>query len=283
MNRIPAAAAAAALSLALADMCGAPPAQAAPPPDAAPFRQPAGKWVVDYGLTRCTAARAYGAGKDALTFALRPSPGGTVVRLMLVRPGRGPDAVHVPVRTSITPATTKATALRFAAAGGKAEIVWINLDRPALDALSPADAITIRAGSALDERIALPGVGAVLKAMDRCNADLRAHWNAGGVEAGALSRPPMSVKPLPRYFSSGDYPAQAMNEGATGATRFTVLVDEKGVAADCMVEEASGIATLDAQVCALLQERAKFVPALDAAGKPARSMMSGRIRWAIAP
>ena len=74
-----------------------------------------------------------------------------------------------------------------------------------------------------------------------------------------------------------------MDEGATGATRFTLLVDEKGAFADCMVEETSGIATLDAQACALLKRRARFVPALDAAGRPARGMISSRVRWAIAP
>ena len=268
MNRI--------LAAALALLCAALPAHAAP------LRQPAGKWVVDYAPSRCHALRAYGTGKDALTFGLRPSPGGTVVRLMLLRPRRGPDAVHVPVTTSITPATARLTALRFATEDRKKEVMWINLDRPVLDALPKAGEIAIASRGGVDERLALPGIGAVLKALDRCNEDLRTHWNAGGVEAGALAKPAASLKPMTRYFSDSDYPSQAIQEGASGATRYVVMVDEKGAVADCMVEETSGIATLDAQVCALIQERAKFTPALDAAGKPARSTYSGRIRWAIA-
>lgn len=298
MNRVIAASLAAVLST-------APAASAhAAPPSAAPLRQPAGKWAVDYGLAQCSAARTYGTGKDALTFGLRPSPSGSIVRMILLRQRRGSAAVHVPVTTSIAPARKDITALRFATNDGKGELVWIHFDRPDLDALASAGEIAISAArerpnertlagqgwskggkgwsnAAIDERIALPGVGAVLAALDKCNADLRAHWNVGGVEAGTIATPAKSLQPLNRYFSSDDYPAQALNEKASGASAFTLMVDEKGAPAGCMVEEASGIATLDAQVCALLQERAKFTPALDAAGKPARSTVSGRIRWVM--
>lgn len=240
--------------------------------------QPVGKWVVDYGETACTAARNYGADDKTVTLAFRPSPNGTVVRLMVARPGGVSAAYHFDVTTTITSERMKTTGLRFQAKKTKKDVIWINFDRAALDGLISAGEIGIKAGTTIDERFALPDIASVLKALDRCNADLRKHWNVD--EAGSrLVQRATSLKPLARLFSASDYPGQAIFERATGATQVMMMVDETGAVKDCMVEETSGIATLDAMSCGVFIERAKFTPALDAAGKPARSVLTSRIVW----
>ena len=57
--------------------------------------------------------------------------------------------------------------------------------------------------------------------------------------------------------------------------------DERGAVADCSITETSGYATIDAQSCAIIQERAKFEPAIDTQGKPTRSSYSQRITWKL--
>jgi protein TonB len=84
---------------------------------------------------------------------------------------------------------------------------------------------------------------------------------------------------LRKLFDSGDYPAQALSEGDSGITRIVALIDQKGGVAECMVDETSGIATLDAMTCIIVKERAKFVPAVGQDGKPARSATTTRVRW----
>jgi TonB-like protein len=243
-----------------------------------PLRQPIKPWVLDYGATACTALRTYGSGKAPVTLALRPSPNGNVVRLVVMRPGRAPKPYHFPVTTNLSDARVKTTGLRFQPKGARHDLVWINFERSALDGLAGAGEIAIRGGSDIDERFALPGIAAVLKGLDTCNADLRRYWNVG--DAGApLSAPATPLKPLPHYFSSDDYPFQAFHEGASGASKIMMMVDESGALKDCMVEETSGIATLDAMACLVLLERARFRPALDAAGKPARSVLTTRVVW----
>jgi TonB family protein len=252
------------------------------PASAAPPRQPVGKWLVDYGDTACTAARNYAPADKPVTLAFRPSPNGTVVRLMVARPGRVPSPHHFDVTTTITSEKAKTTGLRFETTDKKRDIIWINFDRAALDGLHAAGEIAIKAGVAIDERFALPGIADVLKALDRCNADLRKHWNVeDAVGAVPLSQGATALKPLYRLLSPDDYPAQAARERASGSTRIMLMVDETGALKDCLVEETSGIASLDAMSCGVLLQRAKFTPALDNAGKFARSVLTVRISWRI--
>jgi protein TonB len=61
------------------------------------------------------------------------------------------------------------------------------------------------------------------------------------------------------------------------------LIDTDGKVASCMVIGSSGVASLDAQSCAIVTSRARFRPALGLDGKPARSGKIQRIRWLTRP
>ena len=89
------------------------------------------------------------------------------------------------------------------------------------------------------------------------------------------------LKPLNEYISTRDYPTQAIIDGSSGASRVTMMIDETGTVKDCLVEETSGIASLDAMTCIAFQSRAKFRPALDAAGKPVRSIATQKVVWKV--
>lgn len=58
-----------------------------------------------------------------------------------------------------------------------------------------------------------------------------------------------------------------------------MLINEAGKIASCMVTEASGQASLDAQACSILATRARFIPALGIDGKPIKSGTTTRIKW----
>lgn len=249
-----------------------------PAAGAAPLRTPTNKWVVDYAETHCTASRTYGSEESPTTLAFRPSPNGNVVRLVVARPGSVRTPKHFPVKTSIT---EKTTGLRFQSSNKASEIIWITFDRAALEDLKAAGEIAINGGDVIDERFALPGIASVLKALDECNEDLRTHWNVGEAGVARLTRKAVSEKPLHTYVSADDYPAQAARESARGPVRMMLMVDEAGTLKDCIVEETSGIATLDAMACSVYLQRAKFSPALDAAGKPTKSVITTRIHWKI--
>jgi Gram-negative bacterial TonB protein C-terminal len=245
-----------------------------------PARQPIAGWVVDYGDSACTALRTYGSEAGPITLAFRPSPNGNVVRLVVARPGRGPtNADQFNVVMNISPPSLKTTGLRFVGSDGKSEVVWINARRSDLEGLRQAGEIAIRGGPVAD-RFALPGIGKVLDALDTCNADLRRYWNVGE-HSPAVAKPAAPLKPLIRYFSSDDYPAEAVARADDGRSVIMMMIDEKGILKDCLVEETSGIASLDAMTCIVLRDRAKFRPALDAAGRPVRSVLTQTVVWRI--
>jgi len=66
-----------------------------------------------------------------------------------------------------------------------------------------------------------------------------------------------------------------------GSVAFVLLIDEEGKVADCTVTETSGVASLDAQSCAIVKERAKFKPATGLDGKPSKSSYFQRISWRL--
>jgi protein TonB len=74
-----------------------------------------------------------------------------------------------------------------------------------------------------------------------------------------------------------------MMEGNTGRVGITLLIDEAGKVGDCMIEETSGYATLDAMSCYTISTHARFEPAIGTNGKPVKSAIFQRISWRIGP
>ncbi|TPG10907.1 energy transducer TonB [Sphingomonas oligophenolica] len=76
-----------------------------------------------------------------------------------------------------------------------------------------------------------------------------------------------------------DYPSDARRAklGGSVTVRFTVTAD--GRARGCSVMQSSGVATLDATTCRLVEQRFRYAPARDAAGNPIAEERGWRQRW----
>ncbi len=247
---------------------------AASPVQADPPLTPLGKWQVNWGDTNCLAMQNYGDASAPITFGFKPSLNGDVIRMIITRKGPYQNAAHFP----ITLGDVKTTALGFRPPKTNREMFWINIPRADFDRLATLPAVAIK-GRRLDFSLSTSGFAAATRALDTCNKNLRAHWNAdeaGLARIGTMSAP--LVAPA-RLVSSQDYPGQAIFEGRDGTTGVSLLIDEQGVLKDCVVEQASGVATLDAQTCILFQTRGKFSAAKDKDGKPVKSRLFYRFRW----
>jgi TonB family protein len=106
-------------------------------------------------------------------------------------------------------------------------------------------------------------------------------WGVTDAELNAIAAPPLAFANLASYIRSKDYPKQAVRAGQQGTTAFVLLVGKEGRVPKCHVLETSGSALLDKATCSVLVERARFVPARDAAGKNVRSVTSARITWRL--
>lgn len=253
-------------------------AAAAPAPAPLP---PQKAWVVDYAETFCTASREYGEPEKPLELVFRPSPNDSLLQVIVVRKSPYTSAEHVPVTVGFAGRTVKATALVYANQKSGRKIVLTSLGPEASADIGHTQTISLKGDRGIDWVFAVPGMDKVMAALATCNADLRAHWNIGEAGAAAIKTPAKPVASLASWVSWTDYPAQALREEDTGKARVVLLIDEQGKVRDCLLEETSGNASLDAMTCIALKERGKFRAALDASGKPMKSVYSQAIAWRI--
>ncbi len=237
--------------------------------------------------------RNYGTNEAPLILSIRPSPIGEVMQLSVFHAGGKKDVAQIsgsmtldsaePVPISMLTYPTKPAA-------EKRGMYAINLTMKEFEPVRTASSLRIRSSKALDWNFALTQMAAVAKTLDRCVLNLRKVWNLplnAEEEKARNEMPrgnplwPTTEQPLFTYFKSRDYPSVAIFREGSGSVKIVMLVDENGKLATCNVIEASGHASLDAQTCAIMKERAKFRPGVDAAGKPVKSGMVARINWAL--
>jgi TonB family protein len=241
---------------------------------------PTKPWVVDYSETYCAAVRAFGTAEAPLDLVLRPSPEGDVLQLFVLKSGGYALAQHVPVTVGFAGAAVKATALEYGVSKGGRRTILISLANDTLGDLPKARTLTFH-GSGIDYDFALTGMGQVLAALSTCNDDLRRHWNMTDEAKAAIRTEAKPVYKLWQVLSDSDYPDQALREEDAGKASVLLMVDETGKVADCLLQHTSGNASLDAQTCIAFRNRARFKPALDAAGKPLRSVYHQAVSWRI--
>jgi periplasmic protein TonB len=83
------------------------------------------------------------------------------------------------------------------------------------------------------------------------------------------------------WANANDYPSRALRDEREGVTRFSVTIGTDGRVTSCQVTGSSGHADLDEATCRNIQRRARFRPALDAAGNPTTGTWSSAVRWEI--
>jgi hypothetical protein len=238
---------------------------------------PTGRWVVDFADHQCVASRTFGEAKSPWMLAIKPSPTSDVVQLILIRDGGSRDAVQEDVRLTFGKAAPVMVKQLHYAIKGK-EFRLINLTAEQATLLANAESIEW-AGEGPDKGFSTGPIEQLMRTLSACRADLRDYWNITPDKAALLKAQARPTKPLIRHFSTDDYPRQAVWNREGGVTSVVLLIDEKALIRDCMVDGTSGIATLDAMTCIIFRERATFEPAIDKDGKPVRSSFMQRVRW----
>lgn len=242
---------------------------------------PTAKWRVDFGDTQCIAMRDYGSAEKPLFLMFRPAPLGDVMQVTVLRPRASKDIDQYRGTMRIDGgAAVPISVLGFPSPSGKDRISSINLPMRSFEAVRNASTLRLQSGGELDYEFTLTQMAAVSRTLDQCSQTLRDAWHIGAA-ASAIRQDARSKVPLPRLFSSDDYPTVALNTEAVGTVELMTLIDEAGNVASCMVIGTSGYASLDAQSCAIVRNRAKFHPAIGKDGKPVRSGLIQRIRWDV--
>lgn len=272
---------------------------------------PTSKWQLNYADDSCRMSRAFGSGKDEVILVLDRFEPGPRVRVMLtgepmkvrndksqltIRFGPGEKPQESKFATGLTsdgkPATlvTRITSL----AGSYDELQKTVWDGGAGYKVTTVDWSTIDASRYaairfMEVRIPLitpvilevgPMDGA-MKAFDACIDDLQRSWGVDPAAYAKRTRPPVPVDDPRDWLNTSDYPSKMLREGYQGVVDVRLSIDAVGKATGCHIQQSTRPEEFDAAVCRGLMARAKFLPALDAAGAPIASYYHDRVRFMI--
>jgi hypothetical protein len=240
--------------------------------------QPTSAWRVDYTGSQCVALRNYGNAQKPLMLLLKPSPQGTAMRVLWLQQGSGgAQEADELVRWGSAP-TRRVSVLSYGSPGIGMRIMAMTL--PMAEFRSVVDVPDLAlSGVAATAHVALSDMRRAANDLNTCLAKLKQDWRvAMDIDDGGVPAAPLI--PMQTLFSSQDYPSFALSQNEQGAVRFTLLIDDKGAVRDCTVDKTSGIPLLDTMSCYVIQQRAKFKPAVGPDGNPRRSAHTGAIVWA---
>lgn len=261
---------------------------------------PTGPWMASFADAQCVASRNYGSDKDPLYLTIKAPPIGGVVQIGVVRKGYTVTAnqMRADIAFDDQP-STQSTLLEFGMRDEDQTALVANLSSAQVNSMRAASSMHIVSReadrpdiengsrilqtnlSSADYRFKLTQILPLLGMLDQCTAKLRTTWN---VEEGKAAPTLVRREPtgdLRGLFSPDDYPGIAVKKEQIGAIKIAILVDEKGKVADCTVIQTSGIASLDAQSCAVITHRAELKPAIGLDGKPAKGALVQKIQWML--
>lgn len=246
---------------------------------AAEPRAPTGKWNVNFGDAQCIAHRDYGITGKPLRLVLKAPPVGDVMQVAVLREARTSHAQQVDSFVTIDGGRPlKTNLLMYTPKGSKERIYLLNMPSTDFASVRQAKTLSVRS-EGLNETFALSEMEPLLKVVDECVADLRRLFNIGTGDSQPAGLKSRARTNLGKLFSDDDYPEVAVMKGQSGRVGFALLIGEGGQVADCTIVATSGVPSLDSQACALLKTRAKFEPARDHEGKPAKDSVVGGIVW----
>ncbi|MGZ8287409.1 MAG: energy transducer TonB [Allosphingosinicella sp.] len=240
---------------------------------------PTGKWNVNFGDAQCVAHRDYGTSGKPLRLVLKAPPVGDVMQVAVLHEARTSHPQQVDSFVTIDGRRPlKTDLLMYTPKGSKERIYLLNMPSPDFASVRQAKTLSVRS-EGLNETFALSEMEPLLKVVDECVADLRRVFNIGMGGADPAGLKSRARANLGKLFSDADYPEVAVMKGQSGRVGFALLIGESGQVADCTIVATSGVPSLDSQACALLKTRAKFEPARDHEGKPAKDSVVGGIVW----
>lgn len=139
-------------------------------------------------------------------------------------------------------------------------------------------AIRVSVGERIVTEASYAAADKVADAAEACARKRFQAWG-GDLDLRASGTPP--VMRDTRWSQVGDYPQEALNQGAVGRVFAYYRVMPDGRAHDCTVVRSSRSKVLDRETCARLMKRAQFTPGRDASGQAVPWVSGIDFSWQI--
>lgn len=257
------------------------------------------KWEMKYDEDSCSLIAQFASGNDAAMMALTRTAPGDWFEMRLYGKMLGYGEINMPFEVAFdSGAPIKRTAMSATANADKkiaAAIVpnlrvdgWEpprkvdgNTLVPQISAEQEAriKSITFKPAGKGRYRLETGSLGAPFAAMRTCTDDLVRHWGFDPAIEAKLSRRTSPTSSPATWLGSNDFPSGALAQGMNGYVRFRLDVAPDGNVAGCRILYRTNPDEFADTSCRLLSKRARFTPALDAAGKPVKSYYIGSVKW----
>lgn len=244
--------------------------------------EPSDPWRVERIEHRCTLFRQEDGARPVL-LTLDTTPGSGLIRLIVADPGWSEQAAAEAAGMSflLDPggpvAGERARPIRNPAGAG---VELTGIDQSFLAAFAAAGSIRLQGNGKTPLRLKLADASAAVRALRDCEEQGLRHWGVDTAARSALVRLP---KPAGagaiEWFRWQEYPKEAIRARASGTVVTRVTVGPTGRATNCTIVVGAGHPALDKRTCESILKRARFDPALDAAGKAVRSDYIARTVW----
>lgn len=246
---------------------------------APPAEQVTGQWIVDYADNSCTARIEIELVQARWIVAIEPRPASDETLIGLVAPKGYASLEGTTFQLDGRPfkKVFKGLIEKGVTATGGRFYQQIVLPRDYAGVLASERLELKAAGKTLG--FALSKIGAVQRQLDLCVKDLLSSWGYDLQQQAKIATFPTTGKPIIGYFTSEDYPRDAMWGAAGGTTTVRVNVMIDGRPEKCSVLISSGNKDLDDTTCSVILSRVRFNPAKDKAGKPVQAPSVSAVTW----
>lgn len=267
--------------------------------------EPSSAWNVNYADDSCRLARTFSANSETVAFIADQFEPGPILQVLVagkvfrLYAGRKVTAAFGPSGAKTT--ISRATDATFGKFGPAVMVGPIRLVRKESEtatsavtsgALAAVEAATpeqeraiswfeLDRGSGRPVRFALGPMHEAMKAMRACTDELLTHWGIDAAAHRSLSRRAIPTGNPGKWVSNSDYPAHLVDRGIQGLIQFRLSIDAAGKVSGCAIQQSTRPAEFDKKVCQIMVQRARFDPALDAAGRPIASYWRSSFRFQI--
>ncbi len=243
-----------------------------------------GPWVAEFEENMCVLSRAYvGAKGKPLRIAFRPLPQGDDMEIITLFP----TSRQIPYSTGkgrieLWPSgdTAEVSVNYYTTVKEKMLITRFQVSNDDVSGLEAAKSIRLVAPRVSQTyHLSLTGMSKAMTTIRECQDDLVKSWGYDPVSLRSLTRTASPIGAPQSWFVDSDYPSSASMLGISGVSRLRFTVTAAGKVENCKIITGSGSELLDDRGCEVLTRRARYEPALDAAGQAVRSLKSVTINW----
>jgi hypothetical protein len=148
---------------------------------------------------------------------------------------------------------------------------------PAMEQQAAQAITTLAFEGGLRSRVQLEtgSLRAPIEALQACADDLLTVWGLDAEKHGAMTALPVMNSTPGGVLPQGTVPNRELRKLGGGINQLRLIVGSDGRVAGCSIYSPSLETSVNERICDLARERASFVPAKDAEGRPMASLWTG--------